>query len=102
MPEGIEAAGVELPAWPSVNDVEAEEEGGPVACKGFNYQDEIAVGFLLEMLKDPTLLKVHCGIACRRSDPQHLADRLDPEGPAMIIDERDHGFDRRSGSAIAK
>jgi hypothetical protein len=47
-------------AYPSVEDVAPAEEGGPIARTGFNYQDEIAVGFLLEMLEDPTVLKVHC------------------------------------------
>jgi hypothetical protein len=35
-------------------------------------------------------------------DRQHLADRLDPIRPAVIIDERDHGLYRRSSSAWAK
>ena len=48
------------PALPSVDDVKPGEEGGPIARSGFNYQDEIAVGFLIEMLETPTLLKVHC------------------------------------------
>jgi hypothetical protein len=38
----------------------------------------------------------------RGGDRQHLADRLDPVDLAMIVDERDHVFDRRSSSAIAK
>src|SRR5436190_10940980 len=38
----------------------------------------------------------------RRGDRQHLADRLDPIRFPMIIDERDHGFTRRSSSAWAK
>src|SRR6476620_7657355 len=38
----------------------------------------------------------------RRGDRQHLADRLDPIHFPMIIDERDHGFTRRSSSAWAK
>src|SRR4051794_25448223 len=38
----------------------------------------------------------------RRGDRQHLADRLDPIRLAMIVDERDHGFTRRSSSAWAK
>ncbi len=46
--------------FPSVEDVAPVEEGGPIARTGFNYQDEIAVGFLLEMLEDPAVLKVHC------------------------------------------
>jgi len=40
--------------------VKPREEGGPIARSGFNYQDEIAVGFLIEMLESPLLLKVHC------------------------------------------
>jgi hypothetical protein len=38
----------------------------------------------------------------RRGDRQQPADRLDPMDVAMIVDKRDHGFDRRSSSAIAK
>ena len=40
------------PSWPSVDDAKPIEEGGPVARKGFNYQDEIAVSFLLDMMED--------------------------------------------------
>lgn len=47
-------------ALPSVDQLKPSEEGGPVARSGFNYQDEIAVSFLIEMLEAPTLLKVHC------------------------------------------
>jgi hypothetical protein len=46
--------------WPSVGEVAPIEEGGPNARKGFNYQDEIAVGFLIAMLEDETLLRVQC------------------------------------------
>jgi hypothetical protein len=46
--------------FPSVDDVKPTEEGGPTARSGFSYQDEIAVGFLVEMLEDSSLLKVHC------------------------------------------
>lgn len=45
--------------WPSIDDVAPSEEGGPIARKGFNYQDEIAVGFVLEMLANPQLVKIH-------------------------------------------
>ena len=38
----------------------------------------------------------------RRGDRQHTADRLDPVSPAVIVDERDHGLNRRSSSAWAK
>jgi hypothetical protein len=37
-----------------------------------------------------------------RRDRQDLADRLDPIRLAMIVDERDHGLNRRSSSAWAK
>lgn len=47
-------------AWPSVDDAKPDEEGGPTARKGFNYQDEIAGGFLIEMLESSTLIRVHC------------------------------------------
>jgi hypothetical protein len=46
--------------WPSVDDAKPAEEGGPLARIGFNYQDEIAAGFLITMLETPALLKVHC------------------------------------------
>ena len=46
--------------WPSIDQAEPDEEGGPNARTGFNYQDEIAVGFLIEMLETPALMKVHC------------------------------------------
>lgn len=45
---------------PSVDDIMPNEEGGPIARSGFNYQDEIAVSFLIEMLENPLLLKMHC------------------------------------------
>ena len=38
----------------------------------------------------------------RRGDPQDLADRLDPEGVAMLIDEGLQDLKRRSSSAWAK
>jgi len=37
-----------------------------------------------------------------RGDRQDLADRLDPIRLAVIVDERDHGLNRRSSSAWAK
>ncbi|MER8501505.1 dsDNA nuclease domain-containing protein [Mesorhizobium sp. M0208] len=36
-----------------------KEQGGPVARQGFSYQDEIAVGFLLDMIEDAGLTKIH-------------------------------------------
>ena len=35
----------------------------------------------------------------RRGDRQYTADRLDPIRTPMIVDERDHGLNRRSSSA---
>ncbi len=46
--------------FPSVEEATPSEEGGPIARTGFNYQDEIAMGFLLDMLEEPSILKVHC------------------------------------------
>lgn len=46
--------------WPSVDDAKPLEEGGPNARKGFNYQDEIAVSFLLDMMDDQSIIKIHC------------------------------------------
>lgn len=37
-----------------------------------------------------------------RGNRQHLADRLDPMRIPVIVDERDHGLNRRSSSACAK
>src|SRR5215211_5843627 len=42
------------------------------------------------------------GVVGRRGDRQYPADRLDPVGLAVIVDDGDHGFERRSSSAIAK
>jgi hypothetical protein len=42
------------------------------------------------------------GVVSRRGDRQQLADRLDPVRATVIVDERDHGFERRSSSATAK
>lgn len=64
-----------LAAWPSVGDAKPDEEGGPTARKGFNYQDEITAGFLIEMLASPALTKVHCethdDIVLVREFPDH-------------------------------
>lgn len=50
----------QISSWPSVDEIKPPEEGGPNARIGFNYQDEIAVSFLIRMLEDPSILKVHC------------------------------------------
>jgi hypothetical protein len=44
----------------------------------------------------------HVGVIGRRGDRQHPADRLDPVDGTVLVDERDHGLDRRSSSAWAK
>jgi hypothetical protein len=49
----------EAAPWPSIDHVKPAEEGGPIARTGFNYQDEVAVGFLIDMLGDSTILKIH-------------------------------------------
>jgi len=46
--------------FPSVDDVRPVEQGGPIARQGFTYQDEVAVSFVIEMLQNPALLRVHC------------------------------------------
>lgn len=46
--------------FPSVDVLHPVDEGGPIARAGFDYQDEIAVGFVLDMLADPSLLTVRC------------------------------------------
>src|SRR6202167_3240167 len=42
------------------------------------------------------------GVIGRQGDRQHPADRLDPLRLAVIVDERNHGLNRRSSSAWAK
>src|SRR5258708_11887806 len=42
------------------------------------------------------------GVIGRQGDRQHLADRLDPMRLAVIVDEGNHGLNRRSSSAWAK
>jgi hypothetical protein len=46
--------------FPSVDVLQPVDEGGPIARAGFDYQDEIAVGFVLDMLADPSMLTVRC------------------------------------------
>jgi hypothetical protein len=58
---GAEESSCETEAdWPSVDEDAPGEQGGPTARGGFNYQDEIAAGFLIEMLETPALVRVHC------------------------------------------
>src|SRR6266404_4570228 len=46
--------------FPSVDDVCPLDQGGSIARTGFTYQDEVAVSFVVEMLQNPALLRVHC------------------------------------------
>lgn len=48
------------PVWPCIDEVSPKEEGGPIARTGFSFQDEVAVGFLIEMLSSACIEKVHC------------------------------------------
>lgn len=56
---GASETNAAVEVWPSIDDAQPVEEGGPIARAGFNYQDEIAVGFLIDMLANPALVKVH-------------------------------------------
>lgn len=58
LPE-VTATVPQIKTWPSVDAVAPKEQGGPVARQGFSYQDEIAVGFLLDMIEDVNLVKIH-------------------------------------------
>ena len=44
----------------SIHDAEPLEIGGVVARKGFTFQDHVAVGFLLDLLKYDDLREVWC------------------------------------------
>lgn len=46
--------------YPSIDDAEPEEQGGPVARAGFTYQDYIAADLVFDMIDDPAIAKVHC------------------------------------------
>jgi hypothetical protein len=56
-----ETASAVLPEkiWPSIDAASPKEQGGPIARLGFSYQDEIAVGFVLDMIADAGLVKIH-------------------------------------------
>lgn len=48
------------PDYPSVYDLKPSDEGGPVARSGFNYQDEVAVSLVLDMLESANVMCVQC------------------------------------------
>lgn len=49
-----------LPPFPSIHNTKPMEEGGSTARTGFNYQDEIAVSLLLDMLGSAEIKCVQC------------------------------------------
>jgi Cap4 dsDNA endonuclease len=70
---------VESASWPSIDLAKPPEEGGPIARTGFNYQDEVAVSFLIDMLCDSTHIKIHLEthddiVAVRRVDSVLIAE----------------------------
>jgi Cap4 dsDNA endonuclease len=50
----------DLKSLPSVREKHPDDQGGPIARQGFSYQDDVAVGFLLDMVDHENLLEVHC------------------------------------------
>lgn len=75
---------------PSVEDATPWEQGGPIARTGFNYQDEIAVGLLLDMLEEPFALEVHCEthddviLVSQGSSTQNIAEDVQVKGSAEV------------------
>jgi hypothetical protein len=68
-----------LPPLPSVDDLVPSEEGGPIARSGFDYQDEVGVSFLLDMVEDTTIQKVHFEthddlVIVRAAEPSSIAE----------------------------
>lgn len=50
----------EKEVFPSVDDFAPDEQGGPVARRGFTYQDYIAAKLVFDMICDPLIIKIHC------------------------------------------
>lgn len=46
--------------FPSIDDCEPDEQGGPIARSGFTYQDYFAARLILSMVGDPAIEKIHC------------------------------------------
>jgi hypothetical protein len=63
-------------------------------------QGRIALGAARQLLRVGSSRDM--GVIRRRGDRQDPADRLDPVGVPMLVDEGDHDLNRRSSSAIAK
>lgn len=53
-------ADAESSGLPSVDDAPPRDRGGSIARSGFAFQDDVAVSFLIDMLLDPGISKVHC------------------------------------------
>lgn len=61
----------------SVDETKPSEEGGPNARVGFSYQDEVTIGLVLEMLANPTVVKLHCE---SHDDVVRVSIETDPDG----------------------
>jgi hypothetical protein len=93
----IEAFAVELsPDFADAVDLEVLIEDAP----NLDLQGGIPPGACRQFRRITPLGNM--GPIGRRGDRQDLADRLDPVRLTMIVDEGDHGLDRRSSSAVAK
>lgn len=74
--------------WPSIDHARPSDQGGSVARIGFTYQDEVAVGFLIDMLSDPLILKIHCEthddiVIVRAADPLAIAEFVQVKGAEL-------------------
>jgi hypothetical protein len=98
--------GLQLPPpapWPSIDTVKPEEQGGPAARGGFDYQDEVAVSFLIDMLADPGMVKIHLEthddiVVVRSAEPALIAEYIQVKAAELnklwsVADlcHRDHG-----------
>lgn len=76
---------MDLPLLPSVDDMAPSEEGGPIARSGFDYQDEVGVSFLIDMLEDASILKIHFEthddlVVVRTGEPCSIAEFVQVKG----------------------
>jgi hypothetical protein len=67
--------------FPSVNDLRPDEQGGPIARIGFNYQDELAVSLVLDMLESANIVCVQCetqddAVVVRATDTGTIAEHI--------------------------
>jgi Cap4-like dsDNA endonuclease family protein len=78
----------ETKRWPSIDHARPSEQGGSIARIGFTYQDEVAVGFLIDMLSDPLILKIHCEthddiVVVRTADSLAIAEFVQVKGAEL-------------------